>query len=851
VDRMIGAIFDLNRPVRADFLEPIHTLTEGNPFFIEEVLKALLAVGEIFYVEGIWDRKPMRELHIPRSVQDAVVRRMEQLSDAAQSTLALAAVVGRRFDFRLLQGLTAMNEYELVQQIKQMVAAQLIVEESADEFAFRHALTREAVYATLLRRERKALHHRVAELLEGLYTGSAVSLFSDDPGLNAHSAELAYHYHAAEVWDKALDHAQHAGARAQSMYAPREAIVQFTRALESAQHLSFGDSAVPSVPEERRDESDERAASPPSLFTAATVTQGASRRSLAVPRGSGLVLQRCKLYRARGQAYDVIGDFNSAHADYEQVLALGRGAHDAMVEWQALLDLGFLWAARDYAKTGEYFEQALALARSMNDPRTLAHTLNRVGNWYVNIELPHEGLRYHQEALEIFRELDDRKGLAETFDLLGVASEETGDLFQTANYYRQTIALFRELGDRLGLSSSLVLSAMATETYFSGVCVPAPGSRAEAIAAMEEALRLARESGWRAGECFALGMSCLSLGAYGEYADGLARVQQALKIAEEIEHRHWMAAMHTGVGWLYLDLLVLGEARAHLEQSLALAQEVRSLIFVHTSSGLLASTCILQNDLARATFVLQDALGAAFANYGEPRPSEAGESPPTISQRICLASLAELELARGNPARALRIVEHLIATTPNLTPHTVIPRLWLPRGEALTRLKRFAEADRILQAAHDSAAARGLQPNRWRIHLALGKLYQTQDRRKDADAAYSSARAIVAELANALTDSNIRDAFVNSANALLPRPRVISPRRAEKERFGGLSGREREIAVLIANGKSNREIADQLVLSERTVITHVSNILNKLGFNSRSQIAVWASKRGLDQPHSV
>jgi DNA-binding NarL/FixJ family response regulator len=251
--------------------------------------------------------------------------------------------------------------------------------------------------------------------------------------------------------------------------------------------------------------------------------------------------------------------------------------------------------------------------------------------------------------------------------------------------------------------------------------------------------------------------------------------------------------------------------------------------------------------LARATAVLQDALGAAFANYGEPRPSEAGESPPTIAQRICLASLAELELARGDPARALRIVEHLIATAPNLTPQTVIPRLWLLRGEALTRLKQFAEADRVLQAAHDTAAARGLRPIRWRIQLALGKLYQAQDRRKDADAAYSGARAIVAELANALTASDIREAFVNGANALLPRPRAISPRRAEKERFGGLSGREREIAVLIAKGKSNREIAGQLVLSERTVITHVSNILNKLGFNSRSQIAVWASEKGLDQ----
>jgi DNA-binding NarL/FixJ family response regulator len=80
---------------------------------------------------------------------------------------------------------------------------------------------------------------------------------------------------------------------------------------------------------------------------------------------------------------------------------------------------------------------------------------------------------------------------------------------------------------------------------------------------------------------------------------------------------------------------------------------------------------------------------------------------------------------------------------------------------------------------------------------------------------------------------------------MLPRPRAITPRRADKQRFGGLTAREREIAALIAEGKSNREIADQLVLSERTVITHVTSILNKLSYSSRTQIAVWATESGL------
>ena len=68
-----------------------------------------------------------------------------------------------------------------------------------------------------------------------------------------------------------------------------------------------------------------------------------------------------------------------------------------------------------------------------------------------------------------------------------------------------------------------------------------------------------------------------------------------------------------------------------------------------------------------------------------------------------------------------------------------------------------------------------------------------------------------------------------------------------KQEFGGLTPRERQVAALVAQGKSNREIAEELVLSERTVENHVGNILSKLGFGSRAQIAAWAVEKGLGQ----
>jgi DNA-binding NarL/FixJ family response regulator len=86
---------------------------------------------------------------------------------------------------------------------------------------------------------------------------------------------------------------------------------------------------------------------------------------------------------------------------------------------------------------------------------------------------------------------------------------------------------------------------------------------------------------------------------------------------------------------------------------------------------------------------------------------------------------------------------------------------------------------------------------------------------------------------------------LRSALAQLPRSTPPTPRRRVRDAFDGLTGREREIAALIAQGRINREIAEMLVVGERTVETHISNILSKLGFTSRRQIAAWAIKKEL------
>ena len=140
-----------------------------------------------------------------------------------------------------------------------------------------------------------------------------------------------------------------------------------------------------------------------------------------------------------------------------------------------------------------------------------------------------------------------------------------------------------------------------------------------------------------------------------------------------------------------------------------------------------------------------------------------------------------------------------------------------------------------------------LRPLLWRIAIDLGNLYRAELRDEEAEHVFDTARELIEDLAAPIPDPALRAHFLQQATALLPHQEPLSPRRAAKRAFGGLTEREREVAALIAQGKANREIAEILVVNYRTIEKHIENILSKLGFTSRAQIAVWASEKGLGQ----
>src|SRR5690349_13738420 len=389
VGAMLRAIFGPHQNLGAEFVHVLHGLTEGNPFFVEETLKSLIIAGDLAPAAGgAWRARPLERVRVPRTAVEAVRRRLAALTVPARDVASLAAIAGRRFDFDLLRALTDLDERALLALVKELIAAQLVVEESAERFAFRHALTREAIYAELLARERVALHRQVAAALERQYAHA----------LDAVVEALAYHSWEAGDWARAAEYAARAGVHAATLSAPREAVAHLDRAFTAS----------------------ERAGVEPTFGC----------------------------YVARGSANETLGEFQRANDDFHGVLERARAAGDRHAEWEALYALGKLWAARDYERAGVYRREALELARALGDESLVARSLNRVGNWYANLDEPQAGLPHHEEALAIFERLGDKTGVAETVDLIAMGHHVGGEEPAAASYYERSVKLFSEMDDR-------------------------------------------------------------------------------------------------------------------------------------------------------------------------------------------------------------------------------------------------------------------------------------------------------------------------------------------------------------------------------------------------------------------
>jgi predicted ATPase/class 3 adenylate cyclase len=673
---------------------------EGNPLFVEEIVRELIESETLLPIDA---RKGWRlagdinEMDVPDSLEAVLVARIDRLQNNTRHALQLAAVIGRSFYYRVLE-LIATNIDHLDQHMFTLQQVGLIQETARIpelEYIFRHILTQEAAYNTILLKRRRHFHQRTGEIME--------QLFADR--LDEHAPLLAHHFLRSGDHVRSLKYLIQAGDNSARLHANKEAIDHYSKAIDIEDGMPIS------------------------------------------------VADRILLHRGRGLAYEMMGMFDLALIDLEVVLEIAEDSGPLRDFWRALLDLGKLWASRNYQKTEKYFQQALEIARKLDDPVALGRSLNRLGNWYVNAERPREGIRYHQEAKTIFNSLDDSRGLAETLDLLGMASLLGGELAACKTYYTGAITQFEALGDRAGLVSSLTARTYSAPIYQSQPVQPA-STLSEAVVDGERALQMSREIGWRAGESFACWSLAQVYGVMGRFGEAIEVAHIGLAIAVDINHLQWIAGCYTSLGHIYLDLMEWELARDKYELALLHAEEVDSQNLISSSTGPLAQAHILLGDLAQARACLAPVLTP--------------ETPMiSIGQRLTWMARAELALADSDISSALQIVNRLVSAGESMPADGVISILWHLRARIILATGKHAEAEQLLLAGIENARYFGEKALLWRLYETLSRVYRVQSRVSESRKTILMAQEIIDDLTTALPDETMRNSFSQIANGLL------------------------------------------------------------------------------------
>ncbi len=528
-------------------------------------------------------------------------------------------------------------------------------------------------------------------------------------------------------------------------------------------------------------------------------------------------------WRARGRAHETVGDFDAAEADFTTGLDQAKQNGDHIATWRAHLDIGLLWCARDYGKAFPYFEAALRLAREMGDQAAIAESLNRMGNWLINTNQPEAALARHEEALAIFQEIGDRRGEADTHDLIAMAHTLRGDLLAAPRHGRQAAALYREFGQQTSAMLAVTTDISNALPEFATFVGRAPLS--SMIAWIERALSHVRDIDLVSSQAYCLGVLGECHLAAGSYTQSISTLNEAISTSRQIGHDQWLAQALWLAGHLELDLGDPGRALERFNEAVDVTEPMRSN---HWSSSVAGSK-------ARAQIAMGDLDGAS-----KTLDSWMTTEPPMAlqGQRELWLALVELMLATDHHAAAIEVIDRMNATAENLTHPGQIPLLAVLKSRALTALDDSPAALELLSAALNACRDQGALPQECTVLTELATTHASVGDQEAALLHATGARRRIERIAAAMPEGERRDTYTRSAIARLPASLV---QRASSG-TGGLSRRETQVAELVRDGLTNREIAERLYITERTAESHVSNAMRKLGFTSRSQIAAWAAR---------
>ncbi len=754
VNELVSRTFEIDGEVVRDFAAVLYGWTRGNVFFLEEIMKSLVASGRLKNQNGTWVGWTAKEFGMPGSIRDAIIGRVQELSEEGRKVAELAAIVGARSSHGLLESVSGLESTVVLGAVEELCGQGVLEEQSeGDEvvYHFRHPLVRQTLYEEFGLQRVRILHGVVAEAMEAYYGDE-----SED-----HADELAFHFartDGSKLRAKATKYLVAAGKRALDRRADLEAINYLESALERVGK-----------------------------------------------NGTGEDLSLTSIVPMLARAHTHVGHFDTAAQLWASAYERIDDGHPDYPQLCRSLGMTNIWRGR-YSEASRYFEIGLSAAEASGDNHATVRLLISKAHGLHELGQGPEALEALGKALPLAEELADLGLLARVHRSLVLLHVWVGPPEKAIEHGERALELAQQVGSlpiefwaRWGLA---VLAGMRGDTKRMSEAIEEVNDIADR--ARSPVLRL-----WTAD------MSVELAFGQGDWDAGVAKGEQAIAMARALQQRTLLARLLVFTSQFHV-------ARDNLERAEAFIDEAVEMSGIHKESGPVDVHLVVPTYIGLAHYLValgdyEDAIDAAEKGL------QIAEGTGYILWAVhqLLPILAEACLWAGHLDRAAQVGVRLREHS-NRIDHK-IGRAWADACDSLVQWKRGdpAGAVALMKASADDLEAIPMIWTATRLRRQLaGRLFDI-GRRDEAIAELNRVHEVCVSVRAGLELEKTRGMYREMGLRPPPLPVADGPM--------GLTPAEQNVAVLVAQGISNRDIAVELKCATRTVSTHLSNIYTKLG----------------------
>ncbi len=384
-----------------EFVWTLYRVSEGNPFYVKEILDSMIQDGVIDPHSFTWDpHEELTDITIPSSIKDITTRKIDDLNKDEKKVLMFASLIGTEFDFRILEEVVDMDVITLLDVIDSLKEQGIIDEvEDVDEeiYKFHHMQTRTILYEDMSRSRKRVSHRRIGEILEDFY----------EDELEEHYFELSRHFYEAKVYDKAYRYSKNAGEQSLQSMDIYKGIDHLQKALESLRNARGIEDST-----EKEIELMKMIGSIyydiPDWETAREiykeVVEKARKHDEKYEEGRGLV--------RLGHVYKYMGHYNEAEEYLNAGLEICEELNDLSGISQSHRGLGYVnWREGDFKKAERHYREGVRKAKKADDDKELALNYLNLANVYAQKGEHEKAIQFYQkslpplEARNIYREL--------------------------------------------------------------------------------------------------------------------------------------------------------------------------------------------------------------------------------------------------------------------------------------------------------------------------------------------------------------------------------------------------------------------------------------------------------------